>query len=255
MRITWLLDLSPGYELDDSSGLLADALAARDHETRIITIERPSSYFGGRLAEWIEIDDWRMADFEEADAVIATSPRTARVAGERAIRNLDAPIVADEIYRERTPREHEPLRVLLPGASQSDDANIDDGYGAIAHARWFHQKIELVRMAPWAPSREEPLDSIEEFHVGLSAQETIRLLHSCDIVVVPGTPGLIARAAMAAGIPLLTRAKTAVELGEKLIEVLTDHELRDRLRTDGREKAKAWRADVVADKLEKDFGF
>ena len=255
MRITWLLDLPPGLELDDPSGLLADAFAARDHESRIITIERPVPYFGGKLAEWIEVDDWRMADFGEADVVIATSARTKRVAGDRGIANPDTAIVPDEIYRDRTPREHEPLRVLLPGASQVDEANIDDGYGAVAHARWFHQKVELVRMAPWAPSREEPLDSIEEYHVGLSAQETVRLLHSCDVVVVPGTPGFISRAAMAAGIPLLTRAKTAVELGEKLIEVLSDDELRERLRAEGREKAKEWRADVVAELLEKDFGF
>jgi hypothetical protein len=255
MRITWLLDLPPGSELDDTSGLLADALAARDHETRIITIERPIAYFGGKLAEWIEVDDWRMADFEAADAVIATSARTARVAGDRAIADLEAVIVPDEIYRDRTPREHEPLRVLLPGPSQSEEANIDDGYGAITHARWFHQKVELVRMSPWAPSREEPLDSIEEYHVGLSAQETVRLLHSCDIVVVPGTSGLLARAAMAAGIPLLTRAKTAVELGEKLIEVLSDEALRERMRAEGREKAKPWRADLVAERLEEHFGF
>lgn len=255
MRITWLLDLSPGRELDDSSGLLADALVARGHEARIITVERPVSYFGGKRAEWIEVDDWRMAGLDTAGVIVATSQRAARVAGERAITDLDADIVADEVYRERTPREHAPLRVLLCGASQDDDAQIDEGYGAITHARWFHQKIELVRMAPWAPSREEPLDSVEEYHVGLNAEETVRLLHSCDVVVVPGTPLFIARAAMAAGIPLLARARTAVELGERLIEVLSDDELRERLRVEGREKAAAFRADLVAERIEKDFGF
>ena len=254
MRITWLLDLPPGRELDDSSGLLADALVARGHDARIITVERPVPYFGGKRAEWIEVDDWRMADLEAADVVIATSSRAARIAGERAITAPDAAIVPDEIYRERTPREHEPLRVLLAGASQNQDAQIDDGYGAITHARWFHQKIELVRMAPWAPSREEPLDNVEEYHVGLNAEETVRLLHSCDVVVVPGTPGFIARAAMAAGIPLLSEGRTAVELGERLIEVLSDNELRDRLRVEGREKAEAWRADVVAERVERELG-
>lgn len=251
MRITWLLDLPPGRELEDSSGLLADALVARGHEARIITVERPIPYFGAKRAEWIEVDDWRMAELDPADVVIATSPRAARVAGERAITDLDAVIVPDEIYRERSTREHEPLRVLLYGASQDDVAQIDDGYGAITHARWFHQKIELVRMAPWAPSREEPLDNVEEYHVGLNAEETVRLLHSCDVVVVPGKPGFIARAAMAAGIPLLAGARTAVELGERLIEVLSDDELRERMRAEGREKAEAWRAEIVAEAIEK----
>ncbi len=251
MRITWLLDLPPGRELDDSSGLLADALVVRGHEARIITVERPVPYFGGKRADWIEVDDWRMSDLDAADVVIATSPRTARAAGERAITGLDAGIVPDEIYRERTPREHDPLRVLLAGASQDDNARLDDGYGAITHARWFHQKIDLVRMAPWAPSREEPLDSVEEYHVGLNAEETVRLLHSCDVVVAPGRPGFLSRGAMAAGIPLLAGARTAVELGERLIEVLSDDELRERLRAEGREKAEAFRAERVAEDFEK----
>lgn len=253
MRVTWLLDLSPGSELEDFSGLQADALAARGHETRIIAIERPVPYFGGRLAEWIEVDDWRMADLEGADIVVTTSPRAARVAGQRAFTSLDAPIVPAEIYRERTPREHEPLRVLLPGPSQSEDARIDDGYGAIAHARWFHQKIELVRMAPWAPSREEPLDTVEEYHVGLNAEETVRLLHSCDLVIVPGAATFVARAAMAAGIPWLGAAPTAIDLGERLIEMLSDDELRERFRAEGRKKAEAWRAERAAERMEKDL--
>jgi len=42
----------------------------------------------------------------------------------------------------------------------------------------------------------------------------------------------------------------AVELGEKLIEVLSDRELRQRLRTRGREVAHLWRAATVAKRLE-----
>src|SRR5687768_18600712 len=48
--------------------------------------------------------------------------------------------------------------------SQADLRGIDEGYGAVAHARWFHQKLDLIRVSPWAPSKEEPLDSVQEFH-------------------------------------------------------------------------------------------
>ncbi|MGH9422007.1 MAG: hypothetical protein ACRD3J_18665, partial [Thermoanaerobaculia bacterium] len=66
-------------------------------------------------------------------------------------------IVDDDFFRPRTPSENTPMRVLLCGESQVDLKGIADGYGAAAHARWFHQKFDLIRVSPWAPSREEPL--------------------------------------------------------------------------------------------------
>ena len=48
----------------------------------------------------------------------------------------------------------QPLRVLLCGQYQADFRGIDDGYGAVAHARWFHQKLDLIRVSQWAPTRE-----------------------------------------------------------------------------------------------------
>lgn len=185
-------------------------------------------------------------------------------------------IVEDEFYRAATPRENEPLRVLISGQAQADLKGIQDGYGAALHARWFHQKFDLVRVSPWAPSREEPLDAVQEFHVALTTSEMTRLMHSCDVLVAPNHAqegfGLPAAEAMASGIPcvvtsipsylsfddthdyaLFAPEQNAIELGERLIELLSDDELRERIRARGREVAEQWRAEHVADRLEKFF--
>src|SRR4029077_2975638 len=185
-------------------------------------------------------------------------------------------IVDEEFFRARTARENDPLRVLLCGQSQADLKGIDEGYGAAAHARWFHQTFDLVRVSPWAPSREEPLDSVQEFHVALATREMTRLMHSCDVLVAPNRReegfGLPAAEALASGIPvvmteipsylsfderhdyaLFAPEGNAVELGEKLIELLGDADLREKLRVRGREVAEQWHAEHVADRLEKFF--
>lgn len=185
-------------------------------------------------------------------------------------------IVDDEFYRRTTPRENDPMRVLLPGQSQGEMKGIADGYGAAAHARWFHQKFDLIRVSPWAPSREEPLDSVQEFHVALDTREMTRLMHSCDIIIGPNHReegfGLPAAEAMASGIPTLLTSipsylsfddahdyahfapeENPVELGERLIELLTDFDLRERLRARGREVAEQWRPERVAERLERFF--
>jgi hypothetical protein len=182
-------------------------------------------------------------------------------------------IVDDEFFRTRTPPENEPLRVLLCGESQVDLKGISEGYGAAAHARWFHQTFDLVRASPWAPSREEPLDSVQEFHVALTNREMTRLMHSCDILIAPNHReegfGLPAAEAMASGVPVVMTSipsyqsfdaahdyalfapqENAVELGECLIAMLTDSELRARIRVRGREVAEQWRAEKVAERIE-----
>lgn len=182
-------------------------------------------------------------------------------------------IVDDDCYRDRLPREHEPLRVLLCGASADEVKGIDDGYGAIAHARWFHQKIDFVRVSPWAPSRDEPVEAVQEFHVALSTAEMTRVMHSCDIFVAPNRAGegfgLAAAEALASGLPaaltsipsfgawdeqgdfaLFAPEDNAVELGERLIELLGDAGLRDRIRTRGRQVARQWRAEESVARLE-----
>lgn len=182
-------------------------------------------------------------------------------------------VVEEEFYRTRVPRESDPPRVLLVGQSQADLRGIPEGYGAVAHARWFHQKLDLVRVSPWAPSREEPLELVQEFHVALTTAEMTRLMHSCDILIAPNHKeegfGLPAAEALASGLACLLTAipsylsfdethdyalfapqDNAVELGEKLIELLGDRDLRDRLRERGREVAEQWRVEHVADRLE-----
>jgi len=185
-------------------------------------------------------------------------------------------IVEDEFYRARTLFESEPLRVLMVGQAQADLRGIEEGYGAVAHARWFHQKLDLIRVSPWTPSRGEPLDSVQEFHVGLTTAEMTRLMHSCDILISPNHReegfGLPAAEAMASGIPtVLTRIPSylafderddfalfapegdAIELGERLIELLSDGELREQVRQRGREVAEQWRVEKTAQRLERFF--
>jgi hypothetical protein len=186
-------------------------------------------------------------------------------------------VVEDEFFRTRVPRESEPPRVLLCGQSQADLRGIQEGYGAVTHARWFHQKLDLIRVSPWAPSREEPLDSVQEFHVALTTDEMTRLMHSCDILIAPNHReegfGLPAAEALASGLACVLTAipsylsfdekhdyalfapeDNAVELGEKLIELLSDRDLRDRLRNRGREVAEQWRVEQVVKRLERFFG-
>ncbi len=185
-------------------------------------------------------------------------------------------IVEDEFYRPVTPREHEPPRVLLCGQAQAELRGIQEGYGAVTHARWFHQKLDLIRVSSWAPAREEPLELVQEFHVGLNTTEMTRLMHSCDVLIAPNHSeegfGLPAAEALASGIPtvmtsipsylsfderhdyaLFAPEGNAVELGERLIELLSDPDLRERLRARGREVAEQWRAGRVVERMEQFF--
>lgn len=220
----------------------ADALVSAGHRVRIVTAGEPVSWRSSR-AEWVYVD-----------ALSAFVP----AGDERSIDAASLPLVVDgEVFRSRAPRENEPLRVLLCGPSQEEWRLIEDGYGAVAHARWFHQSLELVRVSPWAPSREEPLDSVQEFHVALTTAEMTRLMHSCDVLVAPAPrPTLSLAEALASGLacvmtapvataleyPLAAPEANAVELGERLIEVLSDRSLRSRLRERGREVGERWHA-------------
>lgn len=227
----------------------ADALIARGQRVRIVTKGAAVTWRSSR-AEWVYVDDFREYDTADDEKVYANAEELPR-------------IVDEELYRLGTPREHDPLRVLLFGAAQVEAHGLSDGYGAVAHARWFHQTLELVRVSPWAPSREEPLDAVQEFHVALTANEMTRLMHSCDIFVAPyrretrlaltASEALASRlACVFTAIPALQFATphdyahfapedNAVELGERLMEVLSDHALRERLRERGTAVAEQWR--------------
>lgn len=232
MRIVYLLEDTAISAAARVTMAQADGLIARGHRVRIVTKGLPVTWRGSQ-AEWIYVDDFRefTADVDE------------RVADPSVLAHW---IVDDEVYRAGTAGEHDPPRVLLGDA---------EGYGAVAHARWFHQKLDLIRVSPFAPSRDEPLDSVQEFHVALTAPEMTRLLHSCDVLVAPA-PRLLAAEAMAAGVACVSppRAESsAVDLGEQLIEVLSDATLRERLRAQGRETAEQWRSARVVETVEAYF--
>lgn len=185
-------------------------------------------------------------------------------------------VVEEDFYRDATPSMHEPPRVLLYGQSQADLRGIQDGYAAVTHARRQGRDLDLIRVSPWAPSDEELLENIREFHVALPTTEMTRLMHSCDVLLAPNHReegfGLPVAEAMASGIPCVLTAipsflsfderrdyalfapeKRPVELGERLSELLSDHALRERLRTRGREVAEQWRVHNAVDRLEQFF--
>jgi glycosyltransferase involved in cell wall biosynthesis len=90
-----------------------------------------------------------------------------------------------------------------------------------------------------------------------------RLMHACDVLVAPGFT-LTAAEAMAAGLPCVlvdipqfrdfdghkAPPGNPVELGERLIEVLSGWDLREQLRARGRAAAEQWRAEAVIERLE-----
>lgn len=282
MNLTYLLDDTSPTARNQCVLAQADAFVARGMQVRIVTTSDPVQWRRSR-AEWRLVDDLRTAT---GDVLVAASPEIARIAYDLAPTQaiqlvfgdaIDLPIaklpmtaiVDDDVYRRRLPQQHAPMRVLLIGASQDETSGVGDGYGAVAHARWFHQTLDLVRVAPWTPSREEPLDSVQEFHVALTSAELTRVLHSCDLLIAPlrheAPIGLEAAMALAAGVPVIatqidahTRfdsqldfalfapADNAVELGEKLIDLLSDEPLRERVRTRGQEVAEQFRPDRAA---------
>lgn len=250
MKIAYLLEDTAISATARVTMAHADAHIARGDRARIVTKGAPVNWRSSR-AEWIYVD--ALEEYRaDADETVITDP------------HLLPRVVDDEVFRDRLPREHEPLRVLLAGPSQKEAHAIEDGYGAVAHARWFHQQVELVRVSPWAPSREEPLDAVQEFHVGLATAEMTRLMHSCDVLVAPTRHeegfALTTAEAMAAGLACVMTAipahlafdetpdfaafapeNNAVALGEALIRVLEDAVLRRRLRERARTVAEQWR--------------
>ncbi|HSP34442.1 MAG TPA: glycosyltransferase [Thermoanaerobaculia bacterium] len=260
MRVAYLLPETGISATARIAAAQADALIAAGHQVRIVTTALPMTWRSSR-AEWVYVDQFRQFVADDGERVIN--------AGSDIVRHNA--IVDDEFFRERIAREHEPLRVLLCGGSHVQNKGLSEGYGAAAHARWFHQTFDLVRVSPWAPSREEPLDSVQEFHIALTASEMTRLMHSCDVLIAPNrredplslttlealasglacvataTPAHLAAAADAA---LFAPPDNAVELGEKLIEIVEDGALRERLRARGREVVAKFRAASVVKRLE-----
>ncbi len=259
MRIAYLLEDTAISATTRIVAAQTDALIGAGHHVRIVTPGLPLTWRSSR-AGWVDVDELRRFVPEPGEIVVGAKSEIVQA----------NPIVDDELFRDRLPRENEPPRVLLAGGSQLQEKGIGEGYGAVAHARWFHQVLDLVRVSPWAPSREEPLDDVQEFHVGLNTREMTRLMHSCDILIAPNRRqdplSLTTLEALASGLVCVVTATdphqilgdavalappdNAVELGEKLIEVIGDRELRQRLRARGREVAGQWRAASVVKRLE-----
>jgi glycosyltransferase involved in cell wall biosynthesis len=72
-------------------------------------------------------------------------------------------------------------------------------------------------------------------------------------VVIAPALGLAVREAMAAGLAVasIDRPDHPVELGERLIEVLSNAALRATLRAESRAKAEAWRSERAGELLER----
>jgi len=184
-------------------------------------------------------------------------------------------IVDDSFFRRKNPGAGTPPRVLLAGASQVDFKGIDVGYGAATHCRWFGGEFSLVRVSPWAPSKEEPVkELVDEFHVALTSSEMTALVHSCDIFLGPSRRqegfGLPAAEAMASSLPvvltkipsflsfapshdyaLFAEEEDAEGLGEHLRSLLADPDLREQLGARGHEVAEQFRSTETAARLER----
>jgi glycosyltransferase involved in cell wall biosynthesis len=109
------------------------------------------------------------------------------------------------------------IRIALstsPSHNCGGSPGISEGYGAAAHARWFHQKFDLIRVSPWAPSREDPLDGVQEFHVALNDKEMTRLVHSCDVLIAPNRrdqpQSLTTLEALASGLACVVRRHRSI---------------------------------------------
>lgn len=261
MNIAFLLGDTAISARTRTAMALADALVARGHRVRLVTTSAPLSWRSSR-AEWIYVDEFR--EYRASDDHHVVGATQIDSAG---------PLIEEEFFRAAVPRENEPLRVLLAGASHVDSRGISDGYGAAAHARWFHQQFELVRVSPFAPSKDEPLDAVDEFHVALTTAEMTRLVHSCDVFISASLTehglALPALEALASGLACVMTAtpahlaiatahdyavfapeNNAVELGERLITLLEDRDLRERIRTSARAAAEQWRVERVVDAFE-----
>ncbi|HVS32744.1 MAG TPA: glycosyltransferase family 4 protein [Thermoanaerobaculia bacterium] len=185
-------------------------------------------------------------------------------------------IVDDEFYRSASTGVHTPPRVILCGQAQGDMKGIEDGYAAVRHARQAGQELELVRVSPWSPADGEPVDDAGEFHVTLPVAEMTKVMHGCDVLIAPNRReegfGLPAAEAMASRIPtvlteipsylslgevrdyaLFAPERDPVALGHRLIELLADSSLRERIAVRGAEVAEQFRAEHVAVRLEKFF--
>ncbi len=167
-------------------------------------------------------------------------------------------------------------RVLLVGPAQADFKGIDLGYAAVRHARARGARFDLIRVSQWAAVEGEPVDLAAEFHVALSTSEMARLIASCHVFLGPSRHqegfGLPAAEALASRVPavlseipsflswdaahdyaLFTPEDDAAAMGDALVRLLGDEEMRERLARRGREVVEQFRAEKTGARLESFF--
>jgi glycosyltransferase involved in cell wall biosynthesis len=184
-------------------------------------------------------------------------------------------IVDDDYFQPHTDSPS-PRRVLLVGPMQADFKGIDVGYEAVRRARARGASFDLIRVSQWKPAEGEPADLAAEFHVALGTSDMVRLIASCDVSLGPSRHqegfGLPAAEAMASGLPtilseipsflswddkrdyaLFVREGDGVAMGDALVTLLADAELRAGLVKRGREVVAQFRAPNTAERLDRFF--
>ncbi len=182
-------------------------------------------------------------------------------------------IVDEEFYQSHEERDGTP-RVLLVGPMQADFKGIEIGYAAAQHARDRGAKFDLIRASQWVPADLEPQELIEEYHTALPTDAMVKLVASCDIFLGPSLHqegfGLPAAEAMASGLPAILSSIPSfrswgenfamfadegdgIAMGNALVKLLGDAELRSAFAERGRAVAEQFRAEKTGARLENYF--
>lgn len=185
-------------------------------------------------------------------------------------------IVDDIFFREPRLRTTVRPRVLLVGPAQADFKGIDTGYAAVRYARSRGAELDLIRVSQWPAADGEPVQLTSEFHVALSSAAMAELIAGCDIFLGPSRHeegfGLPAAEAMASGLPsvlsaipsflsfdaqrdyaLFTDENDAAGLGDGLLRLLNDENLRRHTALRGRQVVEQFRAAHTGERLERYF--
>ncbi|HKO57200.1 MAG TPA: glycosyltransferase family 4 protein, partial [Thermoanaerobaculia bacterium] len=184
--------------------------------------------------------------------------------------------IVDDVFYQDVRRRERARRVLLVGPAQADFKGIDVGYEAVRHARSMGADFELIRVSQWPAAEGEPVQLADEFHIGLDSREMARLIASCDVYLGPSRHqegfGLPAAESMAAGLPTVLSAipsflsfdeqhdyalfapeDDARALGEQLVRMLGDAELRAEVGNRGKEVVEQFRTEHTGARLERYF--
>jgi glycosyltransferase involved in cell wall biosynthesis len=186
-------------------------------------------------------------------------------------------IVDDVFFQQRlSPKQNEPPRLLVSGPWEADMKGIDVAYEAVRRSKADGAIFDLVRVSPWAPSREEPTDLASEFHTKLDSEDMAKLTASVSLFL--GTNrraegfGLPAAESLASGIPAILSSipsycswdsvrDYAVFVPEgdpgatsnAILNVLGATNILQKLSKRGREVAEQFRSSKAAERLEDYF--